>query len=79
MNKNGLLALKIYDNDKAAETLQLLLDYGTDLEIRTNVGYGVDKSGREKLKNFENDYSKVKENVPDYDEILDIINTLNLY
>ena len=33
----------------------------------------------EMLKTFENDYSKVKENVPDYDEILDIINTLNLY
>ncbi len=44
MNKNGLLALKFYDNDKAAETLQLLLDYGTDLDMRTNVGYGVDES-----------------------------------
>ncbi len=44
MNKNGLLALKFYDNDKAAETLQLLLDYGIDLDMRTNVGYGVDES-----------------------------------
>ena len=79
MNKNGLLALRFYNNDKAAETLQLLLDYGTDLDIRTTVGYGVDESGREMLKTFENDYSKVKENVPDYDDILDIINTLNLY
>ena len=78
MNKNGLLALRFYDNDKAAETLQLLLDYGTDLDIRTNVGYGVDESGREELKNFENEYSKVKENVPDYDEIVKIIDNLNL-
>ena len=78
MNKNGLLALKFYDNDKAAETLQLLLDYGTDLDMRTNVGYGVDESGREKLKNFENDYSRVKENVPDYDAIVEIINRLEL-
>ena len=44
LNKNGLLALKFYDNDKAAETLQLLLDYGIDLDMRTNVGYGVDES-----------------------------------
>ena len=78
MNKNGLLALRFYDNDKAAETLQLLLDYGTDLDIRTTVGYGVDESGREMLKNFENDYSKVKENVPDYDEIVEIIDNLKL-
>lgn len=77
MNKNGLLALRFYNN-KAAETLQLLLDYGTDLDLRTNVGYGVDGSGREELKNFENDYSKVKENVPDYDDIVKIINNLNL-
>ena len=70
MNENGLLALRFYNNDKAAETLQLLLDYGTDLDIRSSVGYGVDKSGREKLENFEHDYSKVKEN----DEILNIIN-----
>ena len=40
MNKNGLLALRFYNNDKAAETLQLLLDYGTDLDIRTNVQAG---------------------------------------
>ena len=78
MNKNGLLALRFYDNDKAAETLQLLLNYGTNLDIRTTVGYGVDESGREMLKNFEDDYSKVKENVPDYDEILNIINNLEL-
>ena len=78
MNENGLLALRFYDNDKAAETLQLLLDYGTNLDIRTTVGYGVDESGREKLKNFENDYSKVKENVPDYDDIVKIINNLEL-
>ena len=76
MNKNGLLALRFYNNDKAAETLQLLLDYGTDLDIRTNVGYGIDESGREMLKNFENDYGKVKENVPDYDDIVSIINNL---
>ena len=78
MNENGLLALRFYDNDKAAETLQLLLDYGTNLDIRTTVGYGVDESGREKLKNFENDYRKVKENVPDYDDIVKIINNLEL-
>ena len=53
MNKNGLLALRFYNNDKAAETLQLLLDYGTDLDIKTNVGYGIDETGREMLKNFE--------------------------
>lgn len=78
MNKNGLLALRFYDNDKVAETLQLLLGYGTDLDIRTTVGYGVDKSGREKLKTFENDYSKVKESIPDYDEIVKIIDNLEL-
>ena len=44
MNKNGLLALRFYNNDKAAETLQLLLDYGTDLDIKTNVGYGIDET-----------------------------------
>ena len=78
MNKNGLLALRFYNIDKAAETLQLLLDYGTDLDIRTNVGYGIDESGREMLKNFEDDYGKVKENVPDYDDIVSIINNLEL-
>ena len=78
MNKNGLLALRFYNNDKAAETLQLLLDYGTDLDIKTNVGYGIDETGREMLKNFENDYGKVKENVPDYDDIVSIINNLEL-
>ena len=78
MNKNGLLALRFYNNDKAAETLQLLLDYGTDLDIRTDVGYGVDESGREKLKNFKDDYSKVKENVPDYDDIVKIISNLKM-
>ena len=30
------------------------------------------------MKNFENEYSKVKENVPDYDEIVKIIDNLNL-
>ena len=78
MNKNGLLALRFYNNDKAAETLQLLLDYGTDLDIKTNVGYGIDETGREMLKNFENDYGKVKENVPDYDDIVSIINNLEI-
>ena len=78
MNKNGLLALRFYNNDKAAETLQLLLDYGTDLDIKTNVGYGIDETGREMLKNFEEDYGKVKENVPDYDDIVSIINNLEL-
>ena len=74
----GLLALRFYNNDKAAETLQLLLDYGTDLDIKTNVGYGIDETGREMLKNFEEDYGKVKENVPDYDDIVSIINNLEL-
>ena len=60
------------------KTLQLLLDYGTDLDIKTNVGYGIDETGREMLKNFENDYGKVKENVPDYDDIVSIINNLEL-
>lgn len=78
MNKNGLLALSFYENDKAAETLQLLLDYGTDLDIRQTIGEDIDKSGREKLKNFENDYNTVKEKVPDYDDIVKIINNIEL-
>ena len=76
MNTNGLLALRFYNNDKAAETLQLLLDYGTDLDIRQTIGYGLDESGRDILKNFENDYNKVKEKVPDYDDIVEIINSI---
>lgn len=78
MNKNGLLALRYYENDKAAEILKLLLDYGTDLDIRQTIGNEVGESGREELKNFEKDYGKVKEKVPDYDEIVQIINGLGL-
>lgn len=78
MNKNGLLALRFYNNDKASETLQLLLDYGTDLDIRETIGYEVDESGREMLKDFEKDYSDIRENVPDYDDIIEIINNIEL-
>lgn len=74
MQKNGLLALRYYENDYAAETLQLLLDYGTDLDIKQSDNV----SGRDQLKNFQNDYSDVKDNVPDYDEIISIIDELGL-
>ena len=52
MKQNGLLALRFYENDAAAKTLQLLLDYGTDLDIKQSDN----KSGREELKNFQKLY-----------------------
>ena len=76
--KNGLLALRFMTNDEAAEILQLLLDYGTDLDIRETIGEEPGYSGREMLQNFENDYGDVKENVPDYDDIVEIINGMGL-
>ena len=36
------------------------------------------KSGRDKLKNFQNDYSNIKDKVPDYDEIVKIIDRLGI-
>ena len=74
MNQNGLLALRFYENDSAAKTLQLLLDYGTDLDIKQSDN----KTGREKLKNFQNDYMNIKDKVPNYDEILNIISRLEI-
>lgn len=74
MNQNGLLALRFYENDSAAETLQLLLDYGTDLDIEQSDH----KSGRDKLKNFQNDYFHIKDKVPNYDEIVKIIEGLGI-
>ena len=74
MNQNGLLALRFYENNNAAKTLQLLLDYGTDLDVKQ-----IDnKTGREKLKNFQNDYINIKDKVPNYDEIVNIIDGLGL-
>lgn len=72
MKQNGLLALRFYENDAAAKTLQLLLDYGTDLDIKQSDN----KSGREELKNFQKDYMNVKDKVPNYDEIVEIIDRL---
>ena len=57
MKQNSLLALRFYENDAAAKTLQLLLDYGTDLDIKQSDN----KSGREELKNFQKDYMNVKD------------------
>lgn len=54
------------------QTLQLLLDYGTDLDIKQSDN----KSGREELKNFQKDYMNVKDKVPNYDEIVEIIDRL---
>ena len=74
MNQNGLLALRFYENNNAAKTLQLLLDYGTDLDVKQ-----IDnKTGREELKNFQNDYINIKDKVPNYDEIVNIIDGLGL-
>ena len=74
MNQNGLLALRFYENNNAAKTLQLLLDYGTDLDVKQ-----IDnKTGRETLKNFQNDYVNIKDKVPNYDEIVNIIDGLGL-
>ena len=74
MNQNGLLDLKFYENNNVAKTLQLLLDYGTDLDVKQ-----IDnKTGREKLKNFQNDYVNIKDKVPNYDEIVNIIDGLEL-
>lgn len=36
------------------------------------------KTGREKLKNFQNDYVNIKDKVPNYDEIVNIIDGLGL-
>ena len=74
MKQNGLLALRFYENDAAAKTLQLLLDYGTDLDIKQSDN----KSGREELKNFQKDYMNVKDKVPNYDEIVEIIDRLKI-
>ena len=74
MNQNGLLALRFYENNSAAKTLQLLLDYGTDLDMEQSDN----KSGRDKLKNFQNDYSHIKDKVPDYEEIVKIIDRLGI-
>ena len=74
MNQNGLLALRFYENNSAARMLQLLLDYGTDLDMEQSDN----KSGRDKLKNFQNDYSQIKDKVPDYDEIVKIIDRLGI-
>ena len=74
MNQNGLLALRFYENNNAAKTLQLLLDYGTDLDVKQ-----IDnKTGREELKNFQNDYINIKDKVPNYDEIVNIIDGLEI-
>lgn len=72
MNQNGLLALRFYENNNAAKTLQLLLDYGTDLDIKQSDN----KTGKEKLKNFQNDYMNIKDKVPNYDEIVNIIDKI---
>ena len=74
MNQNGLLALRFYENNNAAKTLQLLFDYGTDLDVKQSDN----KTGREKLKNFQNDYMNIKDKVPNYDEIINIIDGLGL-
>lgn len=74
MKQNGLLALRFYENDAAAKTLQLLLDYGTDLDIKQSDN----KSGREELKNFQKDYMNVKDKVLNYDEIVEIIDRLEI-
>ena len=74
MKQNGLLALRFYENDAAAKTLQLLLDYRTDLDIKQSDN----KSGREELKNFQKDYMNVKDKVPNYDEIVEIIDRLEI-
>ena len=72
MNQNGLL--RFYENNSAARTLQLLLDYGTDLDIKQSDN----KTGREELKNFQNNYMTIKDKVPDYDEVVSIIDRLKL-
>ena len=36
------------------------------------------KTGREELKNFQNDYVNIKDKVPNYDEIVNIIDGLEL-
>ena len=62
-------SLRYYNNDKAAETLELLLEYNPNLNIESNSGESV----KECLENFEKDYSRVKDKVPDYDEVQEII------
>ncbi len=64
-----LVAIMDYDYDKAAETLELLLEYNPNLDIECNSGESV----KECLENFEKDYSSVKDKVPDYDEVKEII------
>lgn len=67
--KNGLLALRFYENPQAKEILELLIQAGTDLEIADKNG----ETGREMLANFEKDYEQVKDKVPQYDEIVQIL------
>lgn len=62
-------SLRYYNNDKAAEILELLLEYNPNLDIESNSGESV----KECLENFEKDYSRVKDKVPDYDEVQEII------
>ena len=69
------IAVVVLDATNLERSIEILLEV---LDIKTNVGYGIDETGREMLKNFENDYGKVKENVPDYDDIVSIINNLEL-
>lgn len=65
-------AIKYWDNDMASETLEIFLDYGADLKIKDGNG----KSGLDELKDFEADYKKYKENVPDYDDVMEIIDNI---
>ena len=74
MKQNGLLALRFYENDAAAKTLQLLLDYGTDLDIKQSDN----KFRARRIKNFQKDYMNVKDKVPNYDEIVEIIDRLEI-
>lgn len=64
-----LQAVRYWDNDKAAETVKLLLDNGADLSLEDEMG----ESGLDELNDFEKDYKKYKDNVPDYDEMMEII------
>lgn len=62
-------AIRYWENDKAAETLELLIENDADLNIEDNNG----ETGLDELQQFEKDYKKNKNNVPDYNDIVEIL------
>ncbi len=67
-----LHAVQYFYNNMAAETVELLLENGADLSIKNNQG----ESCLDKLNEFEEYYKDYKDQVPDYDEMIEIIDEI---